>query len=294
MSYIQTSDLKRLIQADNLSQITGSDDTVLDYAIMASVIELKTYLVQKYIVDDEIKDFKTYAKSATYYFGDRLILTASAYSALVTYAIGDLAIRPSTADVYICINITSGAFEPNDWTLLGANNSMYYTILPPTYTAFNYLTFYRKDDNVYYAGKKYTAKQDTPILTQQEALQYGNTSNLPLRNVFPNADNGSAYWTDNGAYTIPNQLITNDGVFTAGDNRNHQLVNICIDIALYHLHSRIAPRNIPDLRVKRYDDAVLWLKRISNGDLTADLPLIQPKSGARIRWGSATKQVNNY
>jgi hypothetical protein len=53
------------------------------------------------MTDDEIKDFKTYAKSATYYFGDRLILTASAYSALVTYAIGDLAIRPTTTDVYI-------------------------------------------------------------------------------------------------------------------------------------------------------------------------------------------------
>jgi hypothetical protein len=294
MSYILASDLKRLIQTDNLSQITGSDDTLLDYAIMAAIIELKTYLVQKYIVDDEIKDFVTYASNATYYYGQRLILTADAYNSAVTYAAGDLAIKPNTTDVYLCLNATSGAFADADWSVIAANGTKYYTILPAGYTPFDYQKYYAKDDNVYYAGRLYTAKQATPILSQQSALQYGNTANLPLRNVFPNAPNASQYWTDNGAYTIPNQAITNTGVFAQGDNRNHQLVNICIDITLYHLHSRIAPRNIPDLRVKRYDDARKWLKRISTGDLTADLPQIQPQSGSRIRWGSAVKQQNNY
>jgi hypothetical protein len=79
-----------------------------------------------------------------------------------------------------------------------------------------------------------------------------------------------------------------------GDNRNQQLVNYLIDIALYHVHSRIAPRNIPDLRIKRYDDAIKWLKMAGRGDITADLPLIQPKSGARIRYGGQIKNINSY
>lgn len=79
-----------------------------------------------------------------------------------------------------------------------------------------------------------------------------------------------------------------------GDNRNQQLVNYMIDIALYHVHSRISPRNIPDLRVKRYDDAIRWLKMAGRGDITADLPLIQPKQGRRIRYGGTIKNINNY
>lgn len=80
----------------------------------------------------------------------------------------------------------------------------------------------------------------------------------------------------------------------AGDNRNPQIIQRLIDITLYHLHSRIAPRNIPDLRVKRYDDAIKWLKDCAKGFVTLDAPLIQPKSGSTIRMGSEVKRKNSY
>ena len=67
-----------------------------------------------------------------------------------------------------------------------------------------------------------------------------------------------------------------------------------IDIALYHIHSRIAPRNIPDLRVKRYDDAKKWLKMCAHGDITPNILLKTPRSGCKIRIGSQTKNTNNY
>jgi hypothetical protein len=84
------------------------------------------------------------------------------------------------------------------------------------------------------------------------------------------------------------------GAWVKGDNRNAQLVMYCCDIALFHIHSRIAPRNIPDLRVKRYDDAIKWLKMAGRGEITPALPVIQPLQGNRIRYNSQIKQVNNY
>jgi hypothetical protein len=87
-----------------------------------------------------------------------------------------------------------------------------------------------------------------------------------------------------------------NGAWVKGDNRNQQMVNYLIDIILYHLHSRIAPRNIPELRVKRYDDAIAWLKQCAKGEfITGGLPLLQPRQGMRIRHGgSLQKQNNNY
>lgn len=82
--------------------------------------------------------------------------------------------------------------------------------------------------------------------------------------------------------------------WTAGDNRNQQLVLFMIDVTLYHLHSRIAPHNIPQLRMDRYDSVIAWLKMAAKGEVTADIPKIQPLTGTRIRFGGAIKQSNSY
>ncbi len=76
----------------------------------------------------------------------------------------------------------------------------------------------------------------------------------------------SAYWT---AATIQYWLQK--------DTRNPLLRTYCIDIALYHLHSRINPRQVPELRQTRYSQATSWLKEISaqkiNPQLTPYTPI---------------------
>lgn len=72
------------------------------------------------------------------------------------------------------------------------------------------------------------------------------------------------------------------------DTRNHFIVMITIDCALYHLYCSIAPNKIPQHRSERYNDALEWLKMMAKGDTTADLPLIvdentgEAKDGLRI------------
>lgn len=105
-----------------------------------------------------------------------------------------------------------------------------------------------------------------------QSLTAGNTNNAP------------------GADIINWQPVS----YTYGDNRDQQLVQYMIDISLYHIHSRISPRNIPDLRIKRYDDAIAWLKMVMEGDVTSAIPPLQPPQGKRIRWGGNVKNVNSY
>lgn len=89
-------------------------------------------------------------------------------------------------------------------------------------------------------------------------------------------------------------LVPVEVAWVKGDNRNAQLLMYCCDIALYHIHSRIAPRNIPELRAKRYDDAIKWLRMAGRGEITPGLPVIQPLQGNRIRYSTDVKQVNTY
>lgn len=79
-----------------------------------------------------------------------------------------------------------------------------------------------------------------------------------------------------------------------GDDRDQQMLSTIVDIALFHIHKRIAPRNIPQLRQNAYDAAIEWLKMCAYGDITPALAKIVPTQGMRIRYGGHEKNNNTY
>jgi hypothetical protein len=118
----------------------------------------------------------------------------------------------------------------------------------------------------------------------------------PSSSITPNND----YW-DIYPSSFSSVLPTDTLSWLEGDNRNEQLKACLIDIALYHLHSRINPRNIPELRKERYDGnspeqkggAIGWLKNVAHGLVNADLPE-KIDFQLPISWGSYEKQNNNF
>lgn len=97
------------------------------------------------------------------------------------------------------------------------------------------------------------------------------------------------YWTFNS-----NPLYAANTIPTLTDDRNVQSIMYVVDISLYHLLTRIAPRNIPQHRIDRYTMAVDWLRKIGRGEITVSMTLLQPESGSRIVWGSDTKDNLDY
>ena len=294
MAYLILSDFKKLIQSDNLAAIIGSDYNILDQINLASQSEVVSYLTQKYDCSREFSDTNVYSRTPAYKANERVYLDATEYSATSTYALNSLTLH--LGNVYICstaITIAE-AWTVGHWTLIGSQYSLFYVPLPKP--EFNYLTTYAKDDHIWYKDKTYTALLPSVSYGHDSALQLGNYENIPPINIFPDdINNGAKYWGTGTAYALTAGTLPTATGWTAGDNRNQQLVNYCIDVALYTIHSRIAPRNIPDLRVKRYDDVIKWLQNAAQGKtITAALPLIQPKSGGRIRFGGQVKQKNNY
>jgi hypothetical protein len=292
MPFLIAKDFSKQIQSDNLNQVIGGDQSISATAQATALEEITSYLIQKYDLTNALQPSNPWANTQAYKAGNQVYLDASLYQPATLYVVGNFAVQ--AANFYICTTNTTGVFAPGSWTLIAPQYSFYFARYP--YTMFNYTTQYAVGDLVFWKDSAYTCLIATQPLSQSSALQYGSYQNLPLLNVAPdNVNTGASYWGTGVAYSVPiSTAITDTTKWTAGDNRSQQLVTYAVDITLYHLHSRIAPRNIPELRIVRRNEATSWLKAVSRGDITANIPELQPTQGARIRYGGNIKNTNSF
>lgn len=292
MPYLRYQDYIKTIQDVNLQQILANDDTqriLCERAAQATAIER---LTAKYDTSKEFTDTTVYSHSTIYQAGALIELNFATYSTTTNYVINNLVVNAGSA--YICTANTTGAFDPTKWTLLGARYDLFYVTLP--FPEFNYKSFYNKGDQVFWKGKTYTCQIATQIIDQQSALQYATLDNIPIPNVFPDSLlNGVQYWGVGVAYSVgPGVLPTDTTKWTKGDNRSSSMVRHLVQICLFYLHDRLAARNIPDQRKEGYQEAMDWLDNAKEGEITIDIPLLQPKIDGRIRYGGDIKKVNTY
>jgi hypothetical protein len=202
-------------------------------------------------------------------------LFAADFAASVHYVVGNLV--NYQGNVYRCSANHHGGWNASNFTLIGKLYALFYAKYPKP--LFDLYTEYKTGNEVYYKGKTYTCQAN-------------------ISGVFPDdATRGNQYWGTGTSYAIPaGTLPTNATYWQAGDNRSLQVLQCVVDITLFHLHSRLAPGNIPALRMERYDNAKEWLRMAGgqNDAITADIPLKQPTQGQRVRFGSNPKNVNWY
>lgn len=293
MPYLIGADFKKSIQADNLQQIINKDVGILESAMLDAEEVSRENLTQKYEINRELAETPVYDNGSIYYPGNRVYIDADLYSATSLYSNGDLTLH----DGLIYKNSTSitiaEPFNVSKWALMGEQFKMFY--IPYPWPLFELNKYYRKDDQVYWEGRIYTCLIPTAAIGHSSLIQYQRYQNLPSLNIFPNnPEAGPQYWEDNGASISSAGSLPGTAWFIAGDNRNRSLVRHSVAIALFIVHDRIAPRNVPELRQKNYRTAMTWMKDASVGNITASLPLIQPRSGGRIRFGGQIKNNNTY
>jgi hypothetical protein len=73
---------------------------------------------------------------------------------------------------------------------------------------------------------------------------------------------------------------------TTGANRNPLLMMYMIDVTLYHLHSSIPGKQIPQLRYDRYVAAKDYFERAAKGTVTLNLPRLPERSPVPINIGA--------
>jgi len=188
----------------------------------------------------------------------------------------------------------------------------YKTLYVPTpHPTFDYKQVYKVGDVFFWNDYVYTCQIATQILDHQAQLNIGVAISTPVANIFPNdTEKGVQYWGEGVLYDLEPDTLDS---LSEGDARDQKLLQICVDITLYHLHCRIAPRNIPQLRIDRYMglesdrisnnqrilyptySALGWLQSASIGnDITPEMPILQPESGKRTLWGGNVKSINTY
>ena len=83
-----------------------------------------------------------------------------------------------------------------------------------------------------------------------------------------------------------------------GEARNRQVLMYACDIALYHMASSLPQRMGMDIREKRYEKALDWLKKVQEGIIIPNLPLAVDEQGntaaPTIRYGSEPCVDNSY
>jgi hypothetical protein len=269
-------DYLRVIQSDNLAQIIESNQqTKLDVEQSAQS-EMIGYLTQRYITSQIFTDTKLFDITATYNGKQLVEWTAPAFSDTTVYTTGQYVLQNG----YIYKSIagsTAHAFLATEWTQICLDKTLFYAIYPNA--EYSNTTTYNVGNIVYYNNIQYTC------LVSSLGILPTNTQ----------------FWVSGAAYTVTGVYPDNASIWAQGDNRNQQIVMYLLDITLYHLHSRINPRNVPDLRKERYDGnsptqsggAIAFLKRVASGDVTADLPQILPQQGMSIRYGSSVAKQNN-
>lgn len=275
MAYLNIFDYKKVIQLDNLQQIISQDDSIRLNSELAAIEEVKSYLIQKYDVDEEFKDTSVYSVNDSYNAGETILLQANVYNSGTTYNLNDLV--SYLGNVYISSGTTTSELPTtaSTWSNIGLNEVYYNSILPAERFIFG--KQYEVGNQVYWKNKVYTALRTTTIIYPDDL------------------NDGSKYWGLGLTYTVSASTLPTDTLYFAkGDARSQQMIQTVTNITLYHMHSRIAPRNIPDIRVKNYDDSIKWLKMCLMGDITPNLIKITPRSGGRIRISSYPKLITRY
>lgn len=292
MGYLRSRDYDKQIQQDNLSQIISNDPGIRLLAEAAAEEECISYLVQKYDTDKEFNGVLLWSPTYAYDAGQLVELNYPAYSATSEYLPNDLI--SINGYCYICNNQTTGTFAPGDWIIIGILYDLFFAAYP--YPLFDLSKIYNIGDNVFWKGNYYTCKIQTFPLGHDDLIQFGQYQNVPNLNIFPDdIKNGLQYWGSPTSYVVTAGTLPNTPLYwTNGDNRSQQLVMMAVDVTLYHVHSRIPPRNIPQLRQDRYTAAIDWLCKANTGTVTAKIPKIQPRQGRVIRYGGNIKNINTY
>jgi hypothetical protein len=280
--YLRSFDYQLYCDSQTLTQIINYDLASRVFFEYTAEDFIKSRLMQRFDFTKpygEFTDTSTYSNTTIYKANNRVYLDADAYSATSTYALGVQVLQ--AGNVYICTTaiLVAEAFTIGHWTLLGSQYAMFYITPPETPWDFN--KQYYAGDEIYYKDKTYTC-----------VLQNKNIA--PDARDF-NLDKGKMYWGDGTAYTVAAGTYPTDTTkWTEGDNRNNYLVKGYISCVVDAMFIKVAPKNIPQVRIDQYKEFVMWLDMAAKGEVTADLPLIITEQGNRIRWNSIPKTDMTY
>ena len=317
MGYLTISDYRNSIQQSIFSQLVQNSYAKVVLAENAALDIVISHLTQKYDVTQEFRDIAPWNAKTAYNIRDRVVIDYDAWLDANPYNINDCVIFNGIG--YVCINPNSDSpFNPNNWSELGAQYAIYYASFPrpclyqgmqavptladPIAPMFDINKNYFLNDVVYWNNALYQCTMATTDVQPCDLKQYYVYENVPLPNVLPDDAINN---TDNQYWGVPIPIAVPIGIppmvnarpgfpWTAGDNRNPQLVECMKRIAIWMLSDLVVTNNRPMVWEDNYKSALDKLKGFAEGKTTLRIPLIQPNVGKRVPYGGGVKQQWAY
>lgn len=166
----------------------------------------------------------------------------------------------------------------------------------------DYRPYVRDDIKQVLSQEDYNVQQEAVLTAVEEVKSYlAGTYDvdkifISLLPFHPSTQYALGDYVYNTADVIYEALVDNPGGdltvttnWKAADPRNKMIVASVVAIALYRLYTHIMPNNIPDLRVKQYDDTIAWLNKVMKGQTNLQLPVIVGEERATFRLGGNQK-----
>lgn len=324
MRLLVDSDYTRVIKAENLEQIISENSQLLFEMEMTAISEMKSYLSQRYRVNEIFTNTSAFSISTPYNAKSLVYYTETAFDETVEYQ-GEAQYNAATTYnpankltykgyIYTCILTSTGNLPTNPtYFTKGAaaprvsfNGNIYES---KTTTQGNLPTDTSKwtlvitDKTFFYVALPNNEWDVDTTYANGDIVFWQNKNYTAVKasaGLLP--DENPEFWGSGSSYTLSAGLIpTEETEWTQGDNRNQLIVTHLTDIVLYHLLSRM-PRNFSDIRKERYDGnspnqtggAIGWLKRVAKGEINADLPEIVTDPKRRIFYSSPRPKQNNF
>lgn len=272
--FLRKEDYYPIITQDNLNVVIDNNDSFLRKAELRTQAELTSYLSHRFDTSLIFAPLQDWQSATVYRWGDRIYLTAQAFSATATYSAGERVVYQQNA--YAAnTNVSAGAFNPAQWDLIATEGHCY------------------MDTSAWIDTTAYTTGDTVKIVDLARRKYYVALSGST--GITPGTAEASGVWAEITSQSA--QPLNNTRYWQEGDSRPQDILGVYIDVCLYHIHSQINPRNIPELRMNRRDEGISWLKLINEGKVTPGLPLIVPEQGNNVRYGSGNigqRRVNNF
>ena len=264
--------------------------------------QIRSYLLSRYDIDNEITPTLPYVPNQQYYANSRVVVTPDTWVAGKLYNTNDIATYNNV--VYSCGTQNSDSvFMPTKWSAICNYGDMFYIPLPYPLFQLNPLNVrngsqdgvYSLNDIVYWQGHTYQCLSQTPDINQEFNIQFYNTRDIPALNVFPNDPViGGRYWKDLGAYLPDITATPGLDLWVKGDNRDQLLVRCMTVLSRFYLATRLVPTQFPETWREEFKMSVEWLKEVRDGKVTVDIQDWQPKQGRRVRMVAQPKMHNGY
>lgn len=309
--YIALSDYLPTIQSGQLNKqlLDGLQNGVNERRFVESFAlnRIRGLIGYQYDLDFEFTPTLPFDYFKKYYANERVIIDYPEWVAETEYKQNDMVIHEFNG--YFCLADNQDAeFDSDKWQGIGKQYDIYYIQLPYQRFELNVQRqvnafvagFYKVGERVWWNNHIYKCLVQTRTISQEELIQYQDLSDVGYMNVYPNDEElGKQYWEDEGEFVIeagnfPSYPMEGqENPWTLGDNREPVVMQAVIDLALFQLHKRISPNNIPELRFASVNMTEKWLKNVKDGTESVGLYTLTPDEDD-FMWGSNPKYINKW